>query len=301
MDKLQAMAVFLQIAEKGSLTGAAESLGKSLPTVVRILSALEESLQVRLFNRTTRRISLTEEGILYRERCQRILGEIEETELALSRTQTEPSGSITVTAPVRFGEMHVAPAVAEFLRLYPRTNIKLLLLDRVVNLVDEGVDVAVRIAPLEDSTLIAKPIGHIRHVVCTSPDVIKKFGQPDHPDELSNLPCVSFTGISTGKSWRFKDGNKNLQVPIKSQFSCNQVNPSIKACISGLGFGQFLCYQVMPAVQRGDLQFVLEKYETDKTPLNLVFQQNRLLSARIRTFVDWITPKLTESLNQQVL
>ena len=166
MDKLQAMAVFVQIAERGSLTAATETLDKSLPSVVRILASLEEALRVRLFNRTTRRIALTEEGRIYLESCRRILAEIDDAESALGQDEAEPHGTITVTAPVRFGEMHVAPAVTRFLQRYPEVQVKLLLLDRVIDMLEEGVDVAVRIAPLADSSLVAKAVGHIRRVVC---------------------------------------------------------------------------------------------------------------------------------------
>ena len=182
MDKLQAMSVFVKIAEAGSLTAAANSLGKSLPAVVRMLAALEDHLQVRLFNRTTRRIALTEEGNVYLTRCRKILTEIEESELALSQHQVEPHGAITLTAPVRFGEMHITPSVTRFLDQYPKVQVNLLLLDRVTNLLDEGIDLAVRIAHLEDSSLIAKPVGEIHQVVVASPALlVKTGGAPERP------------------------------------------------------------------------------------------------------------------------
>jgi DNA-binding transcriptional LysR family regulator len=296
MDKLQAMSVFVQIAERGSLTAAADALGKSLPAVVRILASLEASLQVRLFNRTTRRIALTEEGRFYLERCRRILGDIEDAELTLGQHETEPRGVITVTAPVRFGEMHVAPAVTHFLRRYRQLQVRLLLLDRVIDMLEEGVDVAVRIAPLADSSLIAKPIGAIRQVVCASPELLAETGQPQRPEDLSRLPCVRFTGISAASTWRFRENGRDLTVPVNASFNCNQVGPSVNACIAGLGFGMFYCYQVMPAVRRGELQLLLTEFEPDPLPLSLVFPQNRLLSPRVRSFVDWMAQALPASL-----
>jgi len=296
MDKLQAMAVFVQIADRGSLTAAAEALGKSLPSVVRILASLEDTLQVRLLNRTTRRIGLTEEGRMYLESCRRILTEIDDAESALGQNDVEPHGVITVTAPVRFGEMHVAPAVTQFLQRRPQLQVRLLLLDRVIDMLEEGVDLAVRIAPLADSSLVAKPIGQIRQVVCASPKLLTATGQPARPEDLAGLPCVRFTGVSTGSVWHFLRNGKSLPISVDGSLSCNQVGPAVNACIAGLGFGMFLCYQVMPAVRRGELQLVLTQFEQDPVPLSLVFPHSRLLSTRVRSFVDWMTQALPESL-----
>jgi DNA-binding transcriptional LysR family regulator len=287
MDKLQSMSVFVQIAERGSLTAAADALGKSLPSVVRILATLEESLQVRLFNRTTRRIALTEEGRFYLERCRKILADIEETDMALGEHQIEPSGTVSLTAPVRFGEMHVAPAVTRFLQRHRRMRANLLLLDRVVNLLEEGMDAAVRIAELSDSSLIARPIGEIRRVVCASPTLLSETGRPQRPEALSALPCLLFTGISTGSAWHFQDGDKRLSVPVSGRLLCNQVGAAIDACIAGLGFGLFLHYQAMPSLERGTLEIVLSEFEPPPLPVSVVYPHTRLMSARVRTFVDW--------------
>jgi len=297
MDKLQAMAVFVKIAEQGSLTAAANTLGKSLPSIVRMLAALEESLQVRLFNRTTRRIALTEEGRLYLERCRKILAEIEESELALSQNQVEPHGSITLTAPVRFGEMHVAPSVTRFLERHRQVQVKLLLLDRVVNLMDEGIDLAVRIAHLEDSSLIAKPVGEIRQVVCASPILLEESGgAPQRPEQLSVLPCVHCTSISSSPVWHFDDSGKRLDVQINGAFMCNQVRASVDACVAGLGFGLFFNYQVMPWVERGELEMILSDFEPAPLPLSLVYPHTRLMAMRVRTLVDWLARDLKHSL-----
>ncbi|MEN8205632.1 MAG: LysR family transcriptional regulator [Pseudomonadota bacterium] len=293
MDKFQAMTVFVKIAEEGSLTAAANRIGKSLPSVVRLLAALEESLQVRLFNRTTRRIALTEEGRFYLERCRKILAELDESEQALSQDQVEPHGTITLTAPVRFGEMHVTPSLTRFLEQYQRVTVNLMLLDRVVNLLDEGIDMAVRIAHLEDSSLIAKPVGEIHQVVCASPALLDKSGgTPSHPEQLSDLPCVHFTGISANPVWHFQDNGKRLDVPINGSFICNQVSVSVDACVAGLGFGLFLNYQVRPWVERGELQVILGDYEPIPLPLNLVYPHTRLMATRVRTLVNWLARDL---------
>lgn len=292
MDKLRSMSVFVRIAEQGSLTSAAKALGMSLPSVVRILASLEDSLQVRLFNRTTRRIALTQEGGIYLEQCRRILADIEEAERALGRNQAEPSGTITMTAPVRFGEMHVAPAVAGFLKRYPATRVNLLLFDRVVDLLEEGVDLAVRIAHLADSSLIARPVGTIRQLVCASPELLSELGEPGRPEELSNLPCVRFTGISPASVWYFRDGDKRLPVPITGELTCNQVGASVEACVAGVGFGVFFCYQVMPLIRDGRLATVLTEFAPESMPLSLVYPHARLLSTRVRAMVDWMANSL---------
>lgn len=296
MDKLQSMQVFLEIAERGSLTAAAAAVGKSLPSVVRILASLEEALQVRLLNRTTRRIALTEEGKVYLEQCRKIVTDIQEAERALIQHQSEPSGTIVVTAPVRFGEMHVAPAVAGFLERYPNTRVDLLLLDRVVDLLEEGVDIAIRIAPMADSSLIARQIGSIRKVVCASPMLLQRLGEPAHPQELANHPCVQFTGVSPNARWEFAGGNGHLTVQVNSRITCNQVGASLEACLAGVGFGRFLCYQVMPLVRAGRLVMVLRDFEPARTPLSVVFPHNRLVSSRVRAMVDWMVESLGRSM-----
>lgn len=296
MDKLQAMTVFVKIAEAGSLTGAANSLGRSLPAVVRMLAELEKALGVRLFNRTTRKIALTMEGRLYLERCRRILSDIEEAERALSNDQVEPSGAITLTAPLRFGELHISPLVTAFLKKYPRIQINLLLLDRVVDMLDEGVDLAVRIAHTSDSSLIAKPVGQLRRVICVSPALIEALGRPLHPATLHHLPCVVFTGVSNTGVWSFRDNGKRITVKVNGPLVCNQAKSAVDACAAGLGFGMFLSYQVRPWIERGELAVVLDDFELDPVPVNLVFHHTRLLASRIRMLVEYLAGELKISL-----
>lgn len=301
MDKFQAMIVFVKIAEKGSLTAAANTLGKSLPAVVRMLAALEKELQVRLFNRTTRRISLTEEGHIYLQRCRKILAEVEESELELGQNQLEPHGTITMTAPIRFGELHVAPSVTRFLKKYPDVQVNLLLFDRITNLLDEGIDLAVRIAHLEDSSLIAKPVGEVRQVVVVSPALLGQLGgAPQHPSQLSDLPCVRCTSISSSPIWHFNDNGKRLDVTVKGSFKCNQIKTSVDACLNGLGFGLFFNYQVSPWVESGELDVVLSNFEPDSLPLSLVYPHTRLMAMRVRKLVDWLASDLKHALDSLV-
>ena len=296
MDKLQAMSVFVRIAEQNSLSAAANILGKSLPAVVRTLAALEEELHIRLFNRTTRHIALTDEGRVYLEHCRRILADINETERLLSNHQSEPTGSITITAPVQFGQLYVLPAITRFMQRYPRVQINLQLFDRVVGLLEEGVDFAIRIAPLADSMLVAKSIGSIRRVICASPKLVKKGGEPKHPGELIHHPCMRFTGISEGSVWQFLENGNIFSVRVAGNLLCNNIASLISACVLGMGFGVFYSYQVMPYVRNRELKIVLEQYELPPLPVSLVFQQRQLDSNRFRLFADFIVQELHESL-----
>ena len=293
MNKITAMQTFVAIMDHGSLTAAAEALGKALPTVVRSLSTLEQDLGVRLLNRTTRRMSLTEEGHLYLERCRQILADIEEAEQALSNQQTAPRGALRITAPVLFGQLHVAPAVIRFLREYAEVRVELILLDRVVNMVEEGIDVGIRIAALEDSSMIAARVGEVRRVVCANPSLLERMGSPEHPDELTKFPCVHFQGLASTPVWNFKEGRKPISVPINGPFTCNHAAAAVEACAEGLGFGRFLSYQVESLVAEGKLTIVLQEFEPPPIPVHVVFAHARLMTPRVRVFVDWIKAELS--------
>jgi DNA-binding transcriptional LysR family regulator len=292
MDKLHAMVVFIQIVDRGSLTLAAESIGTSLPSVVRTLAALEESLGVRLLNRTTRRISLTQEGRLYLARCRRILSEIDEAESELSSQRQEPRGELRVTAPVHFGRLHVAPIVMRYVRQFKNTSVELLLLDRVVNLVEDGIDVAIRIGHLADSSLIAIPAGHIRRQVCASPSYLKSKGIPREPNDLAKHDCLRLTGLAPSAAWSFQGKGRTMTIPVNGPFVCNQAAATIDACVDGLGVGTFLSYQIAPMVAQKKLKLILVDYEPPPIPLSIVYPHAKLLSARVRVFAEWATESL---------
>ena len=286
MDKLIAMATFVQIVDRGSLTQAAETIGTSLPSVVRTLAALEETLGVRLLNRTTRRMSLTQDGRHYLERCRTILSEIEEAEIELSSQKHEPQGELRVTAPVLFGRRHVAPIVNRYVRQFKQTSVELLLLDRVVNLVEDGIDVAIRIGPVADSSLISIPTGHIRRVVCASPKYLKENGTPREPNDLLKHNCLGLSGFTPGFGWNFYTKGRMHTVPVKGSFVCNHAEATIDACVDSLGVGMFLSYQVAPLVSQMKLKLLLVDYEPPKIPLNIVYPHTKLLSSRVRIFAE---------------
>jgi len=296
MDKLHAMATFVRIVEHGSLTTASEALDTSLSSVVRTLARLERSLGVRLLNRTTRRISLTEEGRDYLERCRRILAEVEDAEQALSAGERDPSGVLRVTAPVLFGQLHVAPAVSAFLARHRRMQVELVLLDRVVNLVEEGLDVAVRIGALADSSMVAVPVGQVRRVVVASPALLRAAGRPKHPRDLAQLPCVRFTSLMPGTTWHFVENGRPLSVQVRGQLACNQAAAAVDACVAGRGFGMFISYQVRHQTQAKQLKEVLTDFAPAPLPVSLVFPHARLLSSRVRSFVDFAATQLRRTL-----
>ena len=291
MDTLKAMRIAVAIAERGSLTAAADSQDLSLPVVVRTLAALEQRLGVRLFNRTTRRLAITDEGREYVERCRRILAGVDETEALVQRGAVEPTGTIAVTAPVQFGQLHVAPAVTRFVQHYERMRVSLQLHDRVVNLLEEGIDVGVRIGVLDDESLIAHRVGSLRRVVVAAPAYVQRHGLPAHPRELAAHECVCFTGGSA-PGWSFVDEGKPLTVAVQGRLAFNQVAPAVDACVAGVGVGLFLIYQVAGALRDGRLQVLLERFERPPLPIHVVYPGARLVSARTRAFIDWIRREL---------
>lgn len=300
MDKLRAMATFVQIIDAGSLTGAAEALGTSLTSVVRTLAALEGALGVRLLNRSTRRMALTEEGREYLERCRRILAEVDEAEAALSARQARPAGRLSVTAPVMFGRLHVAPVVTDFLEAHPEMQVELLLLDRVVDLLDEGLDLAVRIGPMPDSSLVAQTVGETRRIVCASPAYLAARGRPRRPADLAGHNCVRFTGLGAAPEWEFVVRGKAVRVPVGGGLVTNQVEAGLDACARGLGCGRFLSYQAAAFLDDGRLERLLAEFEPPAVPVSIVYPHSRLLSSRVRAFVDWAVPRLRARLGAGV-
>lgn len=286
MDKLQAMTTFVRIVEKGSLTAAAEALETSLPSVVRTLAALERDVGVRLLNRTTRRMHLTDEGVQYLEQCRTVLQSVLELDEMFSSRQAQPQGRLAVTASVLFGRRYIAPILGDFVGRYPAVNGELLLVDRVVNLVEEGMDVGMRIGHLGDSSLVAIPVGKVRRVVCASPQYLRRFGTPRSPEDVRKHRCVRFSAIAPGQDWDFYIGRKKMAVPIASAFSSNQVDAAMDMCLAGLGLGMFLSYQVAPHVATKNLRCVLTGYEPEPLPVNIIYPHSRLQSSRVRVFVD---------------
>ena len=287
MDRFKAMQTFVQIADQGSLTRAAEALGSSLPAVVRSLAALEAHLGVRLFHRTTRRLSLTEEGRHYLSSAREVLLAADAADLALKAEAREPAGQLTITAPVLFGHMYVAPAIVRFMQRYEKVRCSVRLYDRTVSLLEEGIDVGIRISPLEDSSLVAQTLGTIRRVVAVSPDYLARHGTPTHPRDLNGAPCVRGR-VDAPAQWLFHEGGKTISVTPNNRLEFNHLAPAIESCAAGMGFGTFFSYQVMPHVAQGRLKLVLEDFEPPPRPVSVIYPNARLLPARTRAFIEWM-------------
>ncbi|QMV74419.1 LysR family transcriptional regulator [Comamonas piscis] len=301
MDRLHAIDVFLAIADLGSLTRAAEALELSLPSVVRTLAALEKHLGVRLFNRNTRRLAITDEGRAYRVHALAIRAAVADSEQAMRRAQAEPSGSISLTASVKFGELHVAPLVASYLQRYPQVEVQLLLLDRVVNLVEEGLDLAVRIAPLPDSSLVARHVVDIHQVIAASPALVAACGMPQQPQDLAALPCIEFGGVGDANLWEFVSQGRLERVKVQGRMRCNTVGGNIAGCMAGQGFGRFLHYQVLDAIARGELVRILPGLEPAPRPLSLVYPSKQHGTARVATLVEHLSEHLRARLGEFAL
>jgi DNA-binding transcriptional LysR family regulator len=297
MDKLRALRGLIAIADHGSLSAAARAQGSSLSATVRLLAALEDELGVRLLNRTTRRLSLTEDGRQYLERARRILADLDEADRMVGDARAEPAGALGITAPVLFGQYHVAPAVTRFLARHPRVQVRMVLLDRVVNLVEEGLDVGVRIGHLQDSTLIALRVGRVRRVVLASRAFLERHGVPRDPRDLAGLPCLcSDNADSAAWSFRAPAQGRDFKVAVQGPLQCNLVAARLQACAEGLGLCQVLSYQAAPLLAQGLLRIVLEDFEVEPWPVSITYPGTRWLPTRTRAFVDHMAEELRRAL-----
>src|SRR5262245_12673075 len=302
MDRLKSMSILLTAVETGSLSAAARRLATPLSTVSRRISELETHLKARLLNRSGRKLALTDAGRVYVEACKRILEDVGEAERAASGEYSAPKGELIITAPMVFGRLHVLPVVLEFLRVYPAVDIRCVLTDRVVNLLEEHIDVAVRIGELPDSSLITTRIGSVRRVVCGSPTYFAQRGMPGNVRELAMHDCITFEeGFSFPDFWFFPTGKSNVSAPVHSRLVVNTAEAAIDAAIAGLGVTRVLSYQVADAVNAGLLNVVLEKLEPALSPVSLVYSGQRRLPLKLRAFVDFAAPQLKARLLKAVI
>jgi DNA-binding transcriptional LysR family regulator len=289
MDRLESMSVFVAVVAAGSFSAASRQLRMPLPTVSRKVAEIESHLKAKLLVRSTRKLVLTEAGQAYVEDCKRILEAVTEAERGASGQYNAPQGELTVTAPIVFGRLHVTPVVTEFLRAYERVDVRLLLADRALNLVEDHVDLAVRIGPLPDSRLVASKVGQIRRVVCASPAYLKEHGTPRTPQDLRQHHCVTFAGLTDAGSWSFRDGET---VRVHSRLSTSTSEAAIDATLAGIGLICTLSYQIAEAVKAGRLQVVLRKFEPAPLPVSLLYVRESRLTAKLRSFIDYAAPRL---------
>jgi len=292
LDRLAAMRLFAAVAEFGSLSAAGRRLSVPLASVSRNLAALEQDLGVRLITRTTRHLSLTKAGQDYLETVTRIFEELAAAEARLAGEQSEPRGELAVTAPVLFGRLHVLPIVGEFLKRYGQVNVRMLLLDRPVALIEEGLDVAVRIGMLPDSSLIGVRVGSVRHVICASPAYLKAHGTPRRPDDLADHDCITFSALQPTDRWVLSEGSKQKRVRVRSRLQVNTAEAAVDAAIAGLGITRVLSYQAAAALAAGTLRAVLAGSDTQDIPVTLLRRPERLAHVKVQAFTDFAADAL---------
>jgi DNA-binding transcriptional LysR family regulator len=295
MDRLEAMSLLVAVAEAGSLSAAGRKLGVPLPTVSRKISDLESHLNTRLLTRSTRKLALTDSGAAYVAAARRILDEVSEAERAASGEHAAPRGDLVITAPVVFGRLHVLPVIAEFLTQWPEINVRLLLADRNLHLIDDHIDIAVRIGALADSALVATQVGAVRSVVCGSPTYFAAHGVPERPEDLAALTSVTFDPLSSSQqAWNFRDpkSKRELRAPVRSRLSVNTAEAAIDGAAAGLGVTRVLSYQVAEAVLDGRIQIVLAEYEPAPLPVSLIHAGHELTPLKVRMLLDFAAPRL---------
>jgi DNA-binding transcriptional LysR family regulator len=298
MDRLAAMTTLLAAVEGGSLSAASRKLGMPLATVSRKVSELEAHLRTRLLHRTSRRFTLTDAGEAYIAACKRILEDIGDAERAAAGEYSAPRGDLTLTAPIVFGRLHVLPIAIEFLKAYPEIDLRIVLGDRVIDLQEDHVDLAVRIGELPDSRLVAVRVGAVSWVVCGSPDYFHRRGTPKSPGELAAHDCITFQGLTSPEEWTFGAGRSKASVVVRSRLIINTAEAAIDAAIAGVGVTRVLSYQAASALRARTLVRVLQRFEPVPSPVSLVHGGQGRLPLKLRMFLDFAAPRLKARLAQ---
>jgi DNA-binding transcriptional LysR family regulator len=297
MDRLEAMSILLASVEEGSFSAASRKLNVPLATISRKVADLEAHLKTRLLARSTRKLTLTEPGVAYIAAAKRILEQVEEAEAQASGEYNVPKGELTITAPIVFGRLHILPIVTEFLARFAEINVQLILVDRVVNLIDDHIDMAVRIGELPDSNMVATRVGTVRRVICGSPSYLAAHGVPRTPESLRDHMCVTFSDLMSGASWALKNkAGKAETIRLFCRLKTNTAESAIDAAVQGVGLTNVLSYQVARAVQEGTLEIVLQDSEPAPIPVHLIHAHQRLLPLKMRRFLEFAAPRIRKSL-----
>ena len=294
MDRLEAMAIFVAAVETGSLSAGGRRLGAPLPTVSRKISDLEAHLKTRLLIRSTRKLSLTDAGVAYLAAARRILDQVEEAERSAAGEYATPQGELVVAAPIVFGRLHVLPLVNAFLREFPAIRVRLELSDRNTDLIEDHIDIAVRIGSLRDSTMVATRVGAVRNVVCASPAYLAAHGTPRSPADLAGLDAITFNALGRPDAWMFRRaGGPNLPAePIRVRLSVTTAEAALDAAIAGVGVTRVLSYQAAAAVEDGRLQIILEEFEDSPLDVSLIHSGQGRIPLKTRAFLDMAAPRL---------
>lgn len=292
MDKLHTIQVFIEVANLKGFSAAADKLGLSAPVVTRSIAELEGRLGAKLFNRTTRHVRLTEAGTRFLQDAKRIVEDLQEAEAAVKGVYTKPSGTLSVTAPVLFGEKHVMPIVTEYLERNQEVSVKAMFYDRITSLVEEEFDVAIRIGHLKDSGLYAINVGGLRRIVCGSPGYFEKYGTPKVPADLRKHSIVFPLTTGNISQWSFNNHGKKEIIKLNPRLRCNQIGSALKATVLGHGITSLLSYQVAEELEKGNLKAILTDYEEAPIPVNVVHLEGRRVNAKIRSFIDLAAERL---------
>jgi DNA-binding transcriptional LysR family regulator len=300
MDRLEAMSIIVAVNETGSFSAASRLLKTPIASVSRKVSELEARLKTELFQRSSRRMTLTDAGRSYIEACKRIIEQVDEAEREVSGEYRIPKGDLVATAPWGLGHMHLLPIAVEFLDAHPEISLRLILTDRVVDATKESIDVAIRIGVLPDSSMIATRIGSIRLVVCASPAYLAARGSPKALEDLADHDCITVDELATPPAWRFLMNNRQVVTPIRSRLCVNTSEAAIQAAIAGAGLARVMSYKMQAAKRAGALEIVLDPFEQDPLPLHIVYAPRTLVPLKLRTFLNWVTPRLKARLTSKL-
>ncbi len=296
MDRIEAMSIFVAVAETGSFSGASRKLDLSLATVSRKVAELEGHLKTCLLTRSTRKLAVTEAGQNFLVACRQILEQLAEAERAATDEFSTPRGDLTLTAPVCFGRLHVGPAIHDFLATYPDINIRLILSDQNLHLIDDHVDLAIRIGALPDSAMMATRLGSVRHIACGSPAYFAGRGEPKTPADLALYPCITFNALDSSKSWTFFSDGKNLEQPVQTRLVVDGASAAIDAAAANLGIARILSYQAAAALDCGTVKEVLAEFAPEPLPVNLVYAGQGMIPFKTRCFIESAAPRIRKSL-----
>ncbi|MCO4879714.1 LysR family transcriptional regulator [Paraburkholderia caribensis] len=299
MDKFREMEVFVAIVDRGSFTGASEKLGMSAPTVSRALNSLETRVGAQLIARTTRSIRPTDAGMFYLEACRRVLDTIADAESNIAAEQSKPAGTLTVSAPVLFGQRFIAPLINAYANIYPDVSVNVVYVDRTTRLIEEGVDIAIRIGHLGDSSVFAVPLGSVSRRTYAAPAYLDALGEPVHPRQLSDHHCVSFTGVTHPLEWLYYENGSRLPVRVRPRMIVDLAPAAVMAAVDRVGITQLLSYQAAPEVLSGSLQRILAAFEPESIPVNLLHVERKGTSMKIRSFVEFVTETLRRNVHLQ--
>ena len=286
------MAVYVAVAEEESFAAGARRLGMSPPAVTRAVAALEKRLGIKLLTRTTRFVRATDAGRRYLEHARRIIADADEADEAAAGVNAAPRGQLSITAPVIFGRVYVVPVVVDYLRNFPEVTVAAVLLDRVVNLLEEGIDVGIRIGELPDSTLHAIRVGQVRRVVCAAPSYLRAHHVPRAPADLARHTIINARPVTASDDWKFTAGKKTLSVKVRPRLTVTNNEAAIVAAVQGFGVTRLLSYQAAPHVAAGELKIILADYEPASLPIHVVHSEGRQASAKVRTLVDLLVARL---------